>query len=518
MPGHGKHSHLKHRMRNNQPVTTREYVLRDDEYIISKTDAKGRITFVNDVFIRISGFSEGELLGQPHNIVRHPDMPSEAFEDMWCTLKAGRPWQGLVKNRCKNGDFYWVNASANPIWDDDRIVGYMSFRMRPAPAQVKQAEAFYRTLRADSPSGWTVRDGGPARAGLVGWIARQGAALSQSAASVFLATLGLIFGGGAIVAHGAPLQTSLQLVGFAVTALMAVWLRRRVWQPLRQIERACQCVAAGDLRIKTSTLRHDAVGRLEHAVRTMTGNVAGIVQDVGRATESVRAAAQQLDAASSGLAHSAEEQSASTERIAAALTRAAEAISGFAAHARATNAVAREATSQAVSGNEAVGRTVSAMHTIAEHIALIDDIADQTNMLALNAAIEAARAADYGKGFAVVAGEVRKLAVRSQSAAGEIKALMAGSLEQAEKAGNLIQRVLPAVEHTSELVVKVTEVSDEQSGEMLDLSRAVSQLHASSQQGAGGAEELAATAASLQSLCNGLQKALSGFKLGGAQP
>ncbi|OZB47357.1 MAG: chemotaxis protein, partial [Thiomonas sp. 14-66-4] len=102
-------------MRNNQPVTQQEYVLKHDDFIVSKTDLKGRITFVNRTFVEISGFSEAELLGAPHNIVRHPDMPVEAYEDLWRTLKAGKAWQGMVKNRCKNGDFYWVMANANPI-------------------------------------------------------------------------------------------------------------------------------------------------------------------------------------------------------------------------------------------------------------------------------------------------------------------------------------------------------------------------------------------------------------------
>ena len=102
-------------MRTNLPVTNVEYPLTDETLIVSKTDLKGKLSYFNGQFIEVSGFTEAELIGQPHNIVRHPDMPPEAFEDLWVTLKAGKPWAGAVKNRRKNGDFYWVLASATPV-------------------------------------------------------------------------------------------------------------------------------------------------------------------------------------------------------------------------------------------------------------------------------------------------------------------------------------------------------------------------------------------------------------------
>ena len=126
-------------MRKNLPVTDVEYPIHDDTLIVSKTDPKGKLTYFNDQFVTASGFTEAELIGQPHNIVRHPDMPPEAFEDLWTTLKAGKPWAGAVKNRRKNGDFYWVLASATPIWEHGRVTGYMSIRSK-LPAD-QRAEA-----------------------------------------------------------------------------------------------------------------------------------------------------------------------------------------------------------------------------------------------------------------------------------------------------------------------------------------------------------------------------------------
>ena len=146
-------------MRNNQPVTTVEIPLRDDTLIVSKTDLKGRITYINRDFLEISGFSEAELLGEPHNIVRHPDMPAEAFQDLWDDLKAGRPWVGYVKNRCKNGDYYWVEAHAAPIWENGEVTGYMSVRRKPERAKVEAAEGAYRRFREGKAGGLRVSHG-----------------------------------------------------------------------------------------------------------------------------------------------------------------------------------------------------------------------------------------------------------------------------------------------------------------------------------------------------------------------
>jgi methyl-accepting chemotaxis protein len=146
-------------MRSNLPVTQNEVVLKDDTLIVSKTDLKGQITYINKDFLDISGFTTAELIGQPHNIVRHPDMPVEAFEDMWRTLKEGRPWTGYVKNRCKNGDFYWVLANATPIWQNGQVTGYMSVRRKADAATVAQVDALYKRFRDKKAGGLQIRYG-----------------------------------------------------------------------------------------------------------------------------------------------------------------------------------------------------------------------------------------------------------------------------------------------------------------------------------------------------------------------
>jgi len=134
-------------MRVNMPVTKVEHELRDGTYVVSRTDPKGVITYVNREFVEISGYAEAELLGAPHNLVRHPDMPPPAFDDLWKTLKKGESWSGYVKNRCKNGDFYWVWANVTPVHEDGRVTGYLSVRTKPTREQIQAADTLYRDLR-----------------------------------------------------------------------------------------------------------------------------------------------------------------------------------------------------------------------------------------------------------------------------------------------------------------------------------------------------------------------------------
>ena len=154
-------------MRTNLPVTTNEVQLTDATLIVSKTDLKGRITYINKDFLDISGFTEAELMGQPHNIVRHPDMPVEAFQDLWDTLKAGRPWTGYVKNRCKNGDYYWVLANAAPIIENGQITGYISARRRATREAIEAHEAAYRMFREKQQGRLQIRFGKAVKPALI---------------------------------------------------------------------------------------------------------------------------------------------------------------------------------------------------------------------------------------------------------------------------------------------------------------------------------------------------------------
>lgn len=154
-------------MKVNLPVTDHEVQFEDEILIVSRTDLRGNITFVNRDFIRISGFTEEELIDKPHNLVRHPDMPPQAFEDFWRTLKSGKPWVGMVKNRCKNGDYYWVEANATPVFESGQISGYLSVRVKPTRQKIEQAESLYRAMREGRARHLALKEGRVVRTGIL---------------------------------------------------------------------------------------------------------------------------------------------------------------------------------------------------------------------------------------------------------------------------------------------------------------------------------------------------------------
>src|SRR5471030_2315559 len=184
-------------MRQNLPVSSVEFLLDEGKPIVAKTDLHGNIVYVNPYFVEVSGYSEQELLGAPHNIVRHPDMPSAAFADLWATLQSGLPWSGLLKNRRKNGDFYWVEASITPVLENGKAVGYVSVRTRPARAQVQAAAAAYRSIAAGNPGRLTIRQGQVQRSDWRGlWPAVKNLS-TEGRAIVALATIcAMLLGGG----------------------------------------------------------------------------------------------------------------------------------------------------------------------------------------------------------------------------------------------------------------------------------------------------------------------------------
>ncbi|MEQ1515476.1 MAG: Tar ligand binding domain-containing protein, partial [Usitatibacteraceae bacterium] len=174
-------------MRLNMPVTQREVELKDGETIVSKTNTKGVITYCNQTFLDISGFSQEEVMGKPHNLVRHPDMPPAAFEDFWNTLKSGRPWSGMVKNRCKNGDHYWVYAEASPVYEDGTVTGYLSVRFKPARSEIDAADTLYRSMREQAGNGVAIRGGQLVRAGTIAGLVRRFTTMSIKSRLAMLA-------------------------------------------------------------------------------------------------------------------------------------------------------------------------------------------------------------------------------------------------------------------------------------------------------------------------------------------
>ena len=283
---------------------------------------------------------------------------------------------------------------------------------------------------------------------------------------------------------------------------------------LNDVLRVLGALAKGDL---TETIDKDyqgTFGALKDASNDTVDKLSQIVTDVINATDALSNASEQVSATSQALSQAASEQAASVEETSASIEQMAAGINQNAENAKITDGIAGKASKEAVEGGEAVKGTVSAMKEIASKIGIIDDIAYQTNMLALNAAIEAARAGEHGKGFAVVAAEVRKLAERSQIAAKEIGDLAGGSVKTAERAGVLIDEIVPGIGRTSDLVQEIAAASQEQSAGVGQINTAMNQMNQITQQNASSSEELAATAEEMTSQAEQLMELVGFFNLG----
>jgi methyl-accepting chemotaxis protein len=292
-------------MRVNLPITQHEYVLRDGAVIVSKTDPKGRITYVNDDFLEASGFTTEELIGKAHNLVRHPDMPPEAFADLWRTLKAGRPWTGYVKNRRKNGDHYWVLANVTPIRKGSEVVEYMSVRSKPSRAAVDACEALYREFREGRQGRRRIVEGAVATPGPRRWLAagyRLPLALQAGLAAVALALPGALAGVLA-VRHGllGPVAAGAGLVTAAIGAAALALATRRVARTLAGSAAQVEALTQGDFDRIFVADGDDELAGLQRALQSLRTKVGfELVDSERRAAEATRLR-QALDRASTGV-------------------------------------------------------------------------------------------------------------------------------------------------------------------------------------------------------------------------
>ncbi len=290
-------------------------------------------------------------------------------------------------------------------------------------------------------------------------------------------------------------------------------IRHFITHPIRTIEHGFQQMQQGILGVTVDFQQNDEIGRMSKAMNAMSANLFRIVERISSATESVSAGSVQLSATSGSIAEGASNQAASIQETSAAVEQMTANIAHNTNNAQQTEAIATQASVDAQEGGKAVAQAVTAINEIAEKISVIEEIARKTNLLALNAAIEAARAGEHGKGFAVVASEVRKLAERAQSSAGEITELTGSSVVVAEKAGTLLEKLVPDIQRTATLVQEISTSSTEQQTGAEQINQAIQQLDQVIQQNAGASEEMSATAEQLSSEASVLQKTVSFFHL-----
>lgn len=495
---------------------------------MSTTDTQSHIVYANAAFVEVSGFPYEEIVGQPHNMVRHPDMPKEAFADMWATIKGGQSWTALVKNRRQNGDHYWVRANATPMVRGGVTTGYMSVRTKPESAEVAAAEDLYKRFREGTAKGLAFHKGIVVRTGLLAWTSMfQVMSVRWRVRTAFLLAFLLPLVAVLLCGLSGP-ALAVTAVALLVGALLGdLMVEAQVTSPLADILRQAQTVASGQMGRAVNMNRVDEIGMLMRAVNQAGCNLRALVDDVAGRAGMVESGSSEIADGNHDLSSRTEEAASSLEQTAASMEEMTATVRQNSETAQQASQLASATSLVAAKGGEMVEQVVAKMDEITlaskkigDITNVIDGIAFQTNILALNAAVEAARAGEQGRGFAVVASEVRSLAQRSAAAAREIKGLIGDSVTkveagaaQVQEAGKTMAEIVTQVQHVSAMINEITTATREQSDGIGQVNQAVTQLDQMTQQNAALVEQSAAAAQSLEVQAKQLTAAVQAFKL-----
>ncbi len=541
-------------MRKNLPVTNIETSLPDNQFIYSRTDLKGVITEANEAFCNVSGYTREEMVGQPHNMVRHPDMPEAAFKDMWADLKTGRPWRGIVKNRRKDGGFYWVVANVSPVRENGQIVGYQSVRSRPSREEIEAATAAYEKINRGSSSLVIIH----------GHAVYRHSALVKAMTSLrgqtyFLGFLVLLlgcidlsegvfsldFGWVDEALMGLAIAYAIYFVGFFVPKLSRDLDKMADWTE--------SLLTTGNLKRRLLIRRSDMLGSVVNRMDAFVSSVQATVQGMADTARHVAESTSEVEAGMHVVHRSAEKQSEATSAAAAAVEEVTVSIGEVAEHAHTTKEVALNTGDVSREGAKRSGEACATITALAgtvkesaekvetlgqrsaeiSHIAgEIKEIADQTNLLALNAAIEAARAGEQGRGFAVVADEVRKLAERTGRATQQISSMidliqqdtqravegMRSGASQVEEGVSLVhsaqdalQKINDEMSDTIQRVNEISHASDEQREAMTLLAQNVEQVASMTEQNVAVVTQTESMVGRLTSIVERMNKSVNQF-------
>ena len=494
--------------------------MQDGTVLVSKTDTGGRITFVNQAFKDISGFTEEELIGQPHNLVRHPSMPKEGFADLWATIKAGHAWEAPVKNRTKNGDYYWVRANATPIVENGKVTGYISVRAKPSREEVAAASSLYEAIRKGQQGNMTLAGGRIKRTGFRAKLAE----LSCSIAVRVGATIGVLvlcLIAMTVIGLGASAETALTTMwiaasfGFAFASAMCLWLYASIKAPIGRLHRQLTAIAHGELgrpvpddvivefrdisnivramkallsfaTEENTELNRKSVEQRNKVLREMAdtveaqvagavGTVAGYTQNMSGNAREMAGAAKMVSENSQAVSAAATQMLANTQTVNSATDQLAASIREIASQLDQTVTVSRATMSSSESTMQDIQKLSQVVDQISVITGVIRDVAAQTNLLALNATIEAARAGEAGKGFAVVANEVKNLAAQTANSTAEIERTV-GEVRAATNASVAsVNVIVDKIREVDTFATAIASAVEQQSAATTEIARNVGQ-------------------------------------------
>ncbi|MEH2510787.1 aerotaxis receptor [Nitrobacteraceae bacterium AZCC 1564] len=523
-------------MRKNFPVTDAEYHVSDETLIVSRTDLKGKLTYVNEDFIKAAEFTSEELIGKPHNIVRHPEMPPEAFENLWDTLKAEKPWVGAVKNRRKNGGFYWVLATASPIRENGQVTGYTSIRTKLPADQRALSEEVYADIREKRSHQYRI-DAGIIRKrsffdhfGIFTRTFRARLMTLITLQAAFLLACGLL--GAGVVGGTLGLFLSLLAgVGIAIGGFMGRQTIQAFQGPMHHLNETMLNLVQDKFDNRIQIMRDDEIGealrnlqtvqtlirfsreevgstqrRAEIRRKTDMSKIADSFEAaIGEIVQAVATAAAELESSATTLASNADHAQEFAARVANGSAEASSNVNSVASATEEMTASVREIGQQVQESAKMAGDAVDQVHSAAERVSalsnaaahigdiveIINTIAGQTNLLALNATIEAARAGEAGRGFSVVASEVKALAEQTAKATGEIGQQISGIQAATQESVASINQIRNSIERLSGISSAIAAAIEQQGATTQEVARNV-------QHAAQGAQEVSSNVGNLQ--------------------
>ncbi len=500
-------------MKKNLPITNNEVPYPEGEEIISTTSLKGIINSFNDTFQKISGFEAEELINKNHNVIRHPEMPPAAFDDLWKSMKSNHHWMGIIKNRVKNGDHYWVDGYVSPVIENGDVIGYESVRTKPTRERVERAERVYARLN----NGKSAIDGS--------WFSR----LNLHYRFLLAHLLALLL---AVVVASSLLQIAPYKSAIIAAIAIVIFLGLSVWAfaPLKQAAASARAEINNPLMALIYTGRSDEIGQIQLTAEFLKGRLG---TTLGRIRDSAASIEQEADNSAQSVADiqsAIQQQAMRMGEVATAMTEMTASIQEVANNAAYAATKARETDELSKNGVSSASKAVNSLsdlsaaignistvvaqldkdtRNIGQIIEVITSIADQTNLLALNAAIEAARAGEHGRGFAVVAEEVRSLASKTQLSTQQIQDLIGklnGAVKEAVKVMEQSQQtsgtselhvkssiqaletIAKEVSNINELNTQIATAVEQQSSVSEDINRNIVQVNESASQVSHGAE------------------------------